>query len=245
MIGKYKGDIFILNKNINMKDYFNNKYYHLKGSKISIFSSAFALIDEKINILNPAIYNIKDFEKVLFSDDMNKKSFFDDFVYENEKFIYIHFYKIKYFKCKNFKTEFSEIKRAEKFLEDFLDLEFVNVQKENILLPFNELFLNAYEHGNLGMDFKDKEKLLKENKYINYLKKSKSDKLINVCIGKFIYKNTIYIVCKITDKGKGFDLKNHQKAFYNGRGLLISDKMCNGIFYNEKGNSVLFIKEMK
>ena len=245
MIGRFGENIFILNKNFDIKDCFKNQYYEIKGEKIVLFSSAFALINGKTTILKPNTYYIKNIKKLLFADSINEEFFCKQFIYEGEKFIYIHFYNIKYQKCEEFKTKFEDVKKAEEFLEKFLDNEFKNIKKESMLLIFNELFFNSYEHGNLGLTFEKKEQLFKENRYIEYLKKAKSDKSINVCIGKINYKNNQYLVCKITDEGNGFDLNQNKTALYNGRGLLMSSKISKGVFYNEKGNSVIFIKEIK
>lgn len=245
MIGRFKNNIFILSKNIEINDFFKNKFYKIRKNKIILYSSAFALINDKIIVLQKGEYETKNISKILFSNHLNEESFLNEFVYENEEFICIHFYNLKFAKCKEFKTEYFSINEAERFVEDFLDKEFKNIKKEPVLLVFNELFFNAYEHGNLGVSFEEKEKLLKENKYLDFLKNSETHELIEICINKITYKNRVYFVCKITDEGEGFDILQKKEALYNGRGVLMSDRICNGVFYNEKGNSVLFFKEIK
>ena len=245
MIGRFKDNIFVLNKNCDIKDYFKNQFYEIKKDKVILYTKAFAFSNDKIITLDKGEYSKKELVKLLFSDKVNKDSFLNDFVYDDDKFIYIHFFDMKYSECKDFQTSFEEVKKAENFIAEFLDKKFDNPLKEPILLVFNELFFNAYEHGNLGLTFDEKEQLLREKKYMDFLKNAKSNKKINICVSKLHYKDKTYFVCKITDEGEGFDLNQNKTALFNGRGLLMSDRICNGVFYNEKGNSVLFIKEIK
>ena len=245
MIGKFKDNILILNKGYDIKNFFKNKFYEIKDNKITLSSPAFIFKNDKIINLEKGEYDLEEIKKILFSDEINEDSFKNDLIYKNNKFIYIHFFDIHYDKCKYFNTSLEDVKKAEKFLSDFIDERFKNVSKEPILLVFNELFFNAYEHGNLGITFEQKENLLKDGKYMDFLKNAKSDKKIYLCVSKLEYKNKKYLVCKITDEGEGFDIKQKKVALYNGRGLLMSDRICDGVFYNQKGNSVLFIKEIK
>ena len=245
MIGKFKDNVFILNKNIEIDDFFKNQFYEIKENKIILFSPAFIFKDDKIITLEKGEYDLEEINKILFSDEINKEKFENNLIYNDDKFIYIHFFDIKYDKCKYLNTSFEDIKKAEKFLSDFIDERFGNVSKESVLLVFNELFFNAYEHGNLAVSFEEKEKLLEDGKYMEFLKNAKSDKKIYLCVSKLEYKNRQYLIAKITDEGKGFDIKQKKTALYNGRGLLMSDRICDGIFYNQKGNSVIFIKEIK
>ena len=245
MIGKFKDNIFILNKNIEIDDFFKNHFYEIKDNKITLLSPAFIFKDDKIITLEKGEYDLEEINKILFSDEINKDKFENNLIYNDDKFIYIHFFDIKYDKCKYFNTSFEDVKKAEKFLSDFIYERFGDVSKESVLLVFNELFFNAYEHGNLSLNFEEKEKLLENGKYMDFLKNAKSDKKIYLCVSKLEYKNGQYLIAKITDEGKGFNVKQKKTALYNGRGLLMSDRICDGVFYNQKGNSVIFIKEMK
>lgn len=245
MIGKFKDNVFILNKNIEIDDFFKNQFYEIKENKIILFSPAFGLIDKKIGLLKEGVYDMTNVPKLLFANYIDEKIFLNKFVYNDDKFVYIHFFDINYNKCKYFNTSFEDIKKAEKFLSDFIDERFGDASKESVLLVFNELFFNAYEHGNLAISFEDKEKLLEDGKYMDFLKNAKSDKKIYLCLSKLMYNNNLYLIVKITDEGEGFDIKQKKTALYNGRGLLMSYRICDGVFYNPKGNFVIFIKEIK
>jgi len=118
-------------------------------------------------------------------------------------------------------------------------------------LVFTELLMNAYEHGNLGIDKHEKHTLLYEDIYFETLleKEVECDKMIDVTVSKIVYKNTTYIITLIEDEGDGFDTQTLSEIFrnshtFNGRGVFVSRKNSLGIYYNEKGNSVLYLNKL-
>jgi len=116
---------------------------------------------------------------------------------------------------------------------------------------FTELYMNAYEHGNLGIDSSTKHKLIEEDTYLDALletEKGNSKKII-VTLDKVTHSSSTYIVTKITDEGKGFDTQILSEIFrnsksFNGRGVFVSRKNSMGIYYNVKGNTVLFLSKI-
>lgn len=116
---------------------------------------------------------------------------------------------------------------------------------------FSELFMNAYEHGNFGITSEAKHQLLENNSYFRTLetKESECNKKIKVTINKIEYENNSYIITSITDEGDGFDTKILREIFrnlkrFNGRGVFVSRRSSLGIYYNTKGNSVLFLHKI-
>ena len=119
-------------------------------------------------------------------------------------------------------------------------------------LTFNELFMNAFEHGSLNIDSKKKEELIKNDTYIDYLQEVSlnNTKTISVSLSKLIYNSHEFTITTINDQGQGFDtqllstiFRNREK--FNGKGVFMSRKASDGIYYNEIGNSVLFIHRIK
>ncbi|MCK9492650.1 MAG: response regulator [Sulfurimonas sp.] len=115
-------------------------------------------------------------------------------------------------------------------------------------IVFSELFMNAYEHGNLSIDTQEKHTLIEEDKYLDTLIQLQENctKKINVTISKVEYNSYNYIITKIEDEGDGFDTQILSKIFrnvksFNGRGVFVSRSSSLGIYYNAKGNSVLFL----
>jgi two-component system, HptB-dependent secretion and biofilm response regulator len=57
------------------------------------------------------------------------------------------------------------------------------------------------------------------------------------------------MVTQITDEGDGFDTQILSKIFrnstkFNARGVFVSRKNSLGIYYNSKGNSVLYLNKI-
>lgn len=116
---------------------------------------------------------------------------------------------------------------------------------------FTELFMNAYEHGNLGLSSRQKHKLLKEDNYFETLKIKEvgCEKQIEVQVDKIINASSTYIVTQIADEGAGFDTQMLSEIFrnskkFNGRGVFVSRKNSMGIYFNAKGNRVLFLNKV-
>ena len=60
----------------------------------------------------------------------------------------------------------------------------------------------------------------------------------------------IYDSTQITDEGDGFDTQILSTIFrnsqtFNGRGVFVSRQSSLGIFYNNKGNSVLYLHKIE
>ena len=118
-------------------------------------------------------------------------------------------------------------------------------------LVFTELYMNAYEHGNLNINSATKHRLIEDDRYYEVLQEKESvcDKKINVKISTVCYENICYIVTQISDEGEGFDTQILSNIFrnqqtFNGRGVFISRKNSLGIYYNTKGNSVLYLNKV-
>jgi len=118
-------------------------------------------------------------------------------------------------------------------------------------LVFTELIMNAYEHGNLGINKQEKHVLLHEDIYFETLleREKECDKTIEVTVSKIVYQNTSYIITLIEDEGKGFDTQTLSEIFrnshtFNGRGVFVSRKNSLGIYYNQQGNAVLYLNKL-
>lgn len=121
----------------------------------------------------------------------------------------------------------------------------------NASISFNELFMNAYEHGNLAIPSIQKHKLMQDDTYIETLQKLQKDcdKKIFVDIAEIDYNSNRYAITIIKDEGKGFDtqiLSNifRDKRNFHGRGVYISRQSSLGLYYSDKGDSVLFLHKL-
>ncbi len=153
---------------------------------------------------------------------------------------------------KTFKTKLTELDEANAWYEGvFKELH----ADENLMakaeVVFSELFMNAYEHGNLGIDSFEKHQYLEEDTYFERLEKleAQNDKKIDVSVFKLHEANGDYIVTRISDEGEGFDTQILSEIFrnsvkFNGRGVFVSRKNSMGIYYNTEGNCVLFLHKV-
>ena len=117
--------------------------------------------------------------------------------------------------------------------------------------PFRELLLNAFEHGNLGISNSAKHQAIESGDYWDMIDElvKYCDKSIEISIYQANHLDESYILTTIKDEGEGFDttiLKNilSKKQYFNGRGVFISKKFSNGIYYNSIGNSILIINKI-
>ena len=156
------------------------------------------------------------------------------------------------FKQKSFDTSLDEVEHATKWYKSVIQ-EIFNSSKivNSTELVFTELFMNAYEHGNLGVDATAKHRLIEEDTYYEILQKKEKDcsKKIDVKVSTIVYESSSYVVTQITDEGKGFDTQILSEIFrnaqtFNGRGVFISRKNSLGIYYNSQGNSVLYLNKI-
>lgn len=122
----------------------------------------------------------------------------------------------------------------------------------NANFAFSELLMNAYEHGNLCITKNQKHNLIDKNEYFPYLaqKEKESQKKINITL--HVSSNPSgekYLFTYIEDEGEGFDTAILSTVFglkrtFNGRGIFMSKRASLGIYYNSKGNLVMFVTKL-
>ncbi|MCK4797112.1 MAG: ATP-binding protein [Spirochaetes bacterium] len=127
-------------------------------------------------------------------------------------------------------------------------------QSENIKFGIQEILINAIEHGNLDISYKEKTMLLKKGydlpqiieKYSKRIKYSKRKVSIEFTLTR---EKAIYV---IKDQGKGFDWRalsdfsdSKKLILEHGRGIMISKRYFDELNYNEKGNEVTLIVNKK
>ncbi len=153
---------------------------------------------------------------------------------------------------KEFPTKLTVLEDANLWYEELLsslELEPKSVIKTSLV--FTELMMNAYEHGNLGIDSQKKHIYMESDQYFEKLQELEVDnnKKIGVEVYKLIEPHSTYVVTKICDEGEGFDTQILAQIFrnskkFNGRGVFVSRKNSMGIYYNSKGNCVLYLTKI-
>ncbi len=168
--------------------------------------------------------------------------------------IFIHRLPLEYIVSneKRFETSFEDVDSAAEWYNKILS-EIKNSSQiiNEADLVFTELYMNAYEHGNLGISSQRKHKLIEEDRYFEVLQEEEigCNKKINVKVSGLCYKEVCYIITQISDEGEGFDTQILSRIFrnrqrFNGRGVFVSCKNSLGIYYNTKGNSVLYLNKI-
>ena len=153
---------------------------------------------------------------------------------------------------KSFDTSLEAIDAAGEWYEETwsnLTQDTTTIYKAGVV--FTELYMNAYEHGNLEIDSKTKHRLLDNDTYFETLKEKEvgCEKKIDVKISSLKYGSATYIITQITDEGKGFDTQILSEIFrnaktFNGRGVFVSRSNSLGIYYNSEGTSVLYLHKI-
>ena len=152
----------------------------------------------------------------------------------------------------SFETTLDEVEKAGQWYATLLEELTDNLQvQNNAALVFTELYMNAYEHGNLEIDAKTKHRLLEEDSYFETLeaKEQTCSKEISVSLHTLSHHGTNYLITQISDEGDGFDTQMLSSIFrnaqmFNGKGVFVSRKHSMGIYYNTKGNTVLYINKL-
>ena len=128
-----------------------------------------------------------------------------------------------------------------------------HAQQDKASIVFTELFMNAFEHGNLGVNREQKHKLLQDGTYYDLLGDMEltCTKMVSVTVSKIKHIDDNYIITTITDDGNGFDTNdlrgvftNISKLKFNGRGIYMAREYSLGIYFSPKGNSVVFIHKV-
>lgn len=150
-------------------------------------------------------------------------------------------------------TALASVEKLTQDVEAYLDSE-LGLTPDFIIpymTTFTELVMNAYEHGNLDINTRQKTKLIKAGEYDDFLleKEKEIDKPITVTV-RIIQENENKVLATyILDEGNGFDTKilenllvsNIENMMENGRGILMSKGFSDEILYNDKGNEVLYL----
>lgn len=118
--------------------------------------------------------------------------------------------------------------------------------RDDIVVGFNELLLNAIEHGNLGVSYEEKTEMMKEGDYMEKLvarlaQPEHQNKYVEVEFKKS--KSTLQVV--IEDMGKGFDFDKYlvldkERMFHNhGKGIMMAKNLYfDELLYETPGNRV-------
>ncbi len=124
---------------------------------------------------------------------------------------------------------------------------------DRALTGISEILINSVEHGNLGINYDEKTRLMEENEWRDEVNRRLQldefkDKKVTVIFEKKA--NTYYL--QVTDQGKGFNWKTFlefdpSRASHNhGRGIAMANMIAfDRLVYNDRGNQVTAVMEVK
>lgn len=153
-------------------------------------------------------------------------------------------------------NDFSTAEDISKSLVENLSKYMNSYEVTNIRIGLREIILNAIEHGNLGIIRGDKSDDSEKSDYIGYITKKQTDpevsgKKVSIKLQSFNDK----IVFEIEDEGTGFDHKKILKRIKSStdnnaggnpaKGISMAYEVFDEINYNEKGNKVTLVKNLK
>jgi len=132
----------------------------------------------------------------------------------------------------------------EKILKDSYPKEEEN--NDNALTVFNELILNAYEHGTLGIESAKKQELMASGMYEDYVEELECEINGEIAINVVVYEQNLLKI-SITDSGKGFAFtqfdcreKSISENQFHGRGIQMAGQLSSMLYYEEGGRKVTF-----
>ncbi len=238
------------------QDTFNIDAYDISDiTKFLIYSDG---IVENSTIYDDKLYSSfieYDFLHSFTREDL-KNSFFNKVDRQDDDITLIYIHRLNYTITPISKSSFSatleSIDSSNKWYEDIwkgiTDDVSISAKAE---LVFTELYMNAYEHGCLGINSSEKHLLLEDDTYFDTLleKEKRCKKNINVEVFQIERYSVKYIITQISDEGDGFDTQILSEIFrnskiFNGRGVFVSRKNSLGIYYNKKGNTVLYLNRV-
>jgi len=202
-----------------------------------------------------ADYIEHDFLSSFVKEDLREK-FLNRITTQEDDITFIFFNKLdlndNILQKKIFKTSLEAVDEATQWYSDLWEtISEDTALKYNAGVVFTELIMNAYEHGNLGITSQQKHQLLEADTYFSTLETMQGTctKKITITTNKINYIDSTYLVTSILDEGNGFDTNILSEIFrnqarFNGRGVFVSRRYSLGIYYNSKGNEVIFLHKL-
>jgi len=122
---------------------------------------------------------------------------------------------------------------------------------ERALNGISELLINAVEHGNLGISYEEKTRLMDENRWREEIdRRLQSPPFAQKKVVVIFERKEKTWYLQVTDEGAGFDWKNYlefdpSRASHNhGRGIAMANTISfDKLIYNKQGNQVTAVMQ--
>ncbi len=202
----------------------------------------------------------QEFLKSDFRDSENKNELLEKFSLKIEKpdddvtFIFLKKMTAveKWYKEFIIDTRLEELDKMSAAVEDVLTGVILHDESRTTLInSFVEILMNASSHGNLNIDSKLKNRLIKNGEYEDYLLNVQKDNDRKIRVNVSVCGDNLkeFLVIRVCDEGKGFDAALLHEGFLdasllNGRGISIAKSFVDEIYYNKAGNEVTLIRQL-
>ncbi len=125
-----------------------------------------------------------------------------------------------------------------------MEMEALEEERQSLFTVITELYVNALDHGVLGLDSNLKADPAGFGQYFQ----AREQRLAGLDSGYVIFNLSVEqestrrsILLRIEDSGKGFDFANHapttdDETAFSGRGILLIRDLCESLEYHGKGN---------
>ncbi len=151
-------------------------------------------------------------------------------------------------------SKLSQIAVANEEVERFMEeVSITDKDAGETTLIFNELLMNAFEHGSLNISSSQKDKMIEDGSYDEFLEelegKSEAKPIkIEMRLDNLKGKDNVLKI-SIEDAGSGFGFSETLKTIYldkdakfSGRGVWMAKDLTDGVYFNELGNKTTFFK---
>jgi CheY-like chemotaxis protein/anti-sigma regulatory factor (Ser/Thr protein kinase) len=146
------------------------------------------------------------------------------------------------------KTKLEDVQNSTTLVEAFMQKHEMPISvAASVAYAYNEIILNAYEHGNLHINYDEKQLFLEQMRLEEECEKRekiyKDKKIYLELFHRQVDDKTHEVMIQVKDEGDGFDthvFKRNlfEEGSFHGRGVSISKSILDDVHYDSTGNTV-------
>jgi len=232
--------------------------FKISNIDVSSFKKALFYTD---GLCETAMDNGEFYRDKMYQDFMDSKNFVDfnervnkSIKVKDDDILYMYIDTLFYnsdFIVKHVKPNINDINETILKISEYIQQNGAQPKEVSELsLALSELMMNALEHGIFNIDNDTKSKLIESGKFDSTIEKFEKKYSNREIIIRYIVKEEgghKILIARIEDGGEGFDTTTLRKLAispqnFNGRGIMITKKLLDRFYYNEKGNTITIRK---
>ena len=138
-------------------------------------------------------------------------------------------------------------------IADRISLHYSQHELNSLRTCIREILINAIEHGNLGISFEEKSRVIEQGDFMDFLRQRQKDPRYanrQVQVRYVVSRTGLFL--RVTDEGDGFDHRGFLRRtesddsllmLEHGRGLTMARNAFDSVEFNSKGNQVTLTKK--